>query len=374
MHSFFRTLLFTFFAALFVLGAPAVVLYTAGYRYNPQNGHLVRTGALSVSSMPRGALVQWSPDDVGITTPYVYNRVMPGTYQLTISKSGYHTVTREVTVESGRSTYLSDIFLFLDAQPSLLLEDDADLAAPSRDGSALASLRRAKNAAEIWRYDIAGGTSTLVTQLTLRDDVVVELGWTYDGAIVVTNGEKTLYRSTEETAPAITFTDNGQAVEMHVNDTLLALLPTSTYTVAERDGSYVVVTDARDNLYFFDVSRADPILLSVRGSIFDWHHTLGRLAWSDGIELNSYDRNTSMFVTRQSTPIIGATWHNSGTAMLAATAEGLSALTFEHGIMQNSIPLADMAIDAFWADEEGRYAYLYGTYDGVRGLYRLRLK
>ena len=53
----FRRTFFYLYIGLFLLVAPLVVLYTAGYRLDVQRGRLVQIGALSVTSVPKGAQV-----------------------------------------------------------------------------------------------------------------------------------------------------------------------------------------------------------------------------------------------------------------------------------------------------------------------------
>ena len=49
-------LLIAFIAAFFII-APIIIMYTAGYRYDWQNGLLKETGAISVDVEPKNATV-----------------------------------------------------------------------------------------------------------------------------------------------------------------------------------------------------------------------------------------------------------------------------------------------------------------------------
>ena len=50
-----RTLIFWLFTVLFLITAPLVVMYTFGFRYNAATRQIVRTGVLSITTIPRNA-------------------------------------------------------------------------------------------------------------------------------------------------------------------------------------------------------------------------------------------------------------------------------------------------------------------------------
>ncbi|MBU1126698.1 PEGA domain-containing protein, partial [Patescibacteria group bacterium] len=79
-----RQVLFWSFLTFFVIAAPAIVLYTAGYRYNFKNGQIVRTGVISVSSTPRNAKIYLDGNDTEKETPFVFKRIMPDVYEVSI--------------------------------------------------------------------------------------------------------------------------------------------------------------------------------------------------------------------------------------------------------------------------------------------------
>lgn len=374
MHSFARTLLFAFFVAVFLLGAPAVVLYTAGYRYNPVNGLLVRTGVLAVTSTPRGARISLNGKSTDDVTPIVFNRIMPGEYIVTLDRDSYHSIYREVEVSSGRTTYINDAYLFYADTPELVQNETANAVAASPSGEAVAIARRSGHSVEVWMYNFnATERYELIAQRSIPAETPITLEWNGDREHLLLNGETI---SQLDTAPTVELVDNSQAIEVRASDRLIALLPSGTYELAEVTGTIAVIRDARDMLYVIDVTSDDPILLTTRGTTYDYNENLRRFVWSDGIELNAFelDSRTTTFVTRQSEPILYASWHPTGQAIIAATATSLRAFTFEDGIPQATITLAEMDITTFWHESSGRYVHIYGTKDGVEGIYRLRVK
>lgn len=108
---------------LFFTLSPALILYTAGYRYDWALHRLEQTGVLSVDIEPGDATV--FVNGIRITKPMplrLANRV-PGTYELRIEKPGYKSWHKDVTIESKQSTYIKNISLFKEALPALILPD-----------------------------------------------------------------------------------------------------------------------------------------------------------------------------------------------------------------------------------------------------------
>ena len=52
-----RRILYSFFIAIFVIAAPTLVLYTAGFRYDFEYNRIVETGSLVVKSYPQNASI-----------------------------------------------------------------------------------------------------------------------------------------------------------------------------------------------------------------------------------------------------------------------------------------------------------------------------
>ena len=66
--------------------------------------HFEATQAVMISSVPRGATVRLNAREMG-KTPMTL-KLAPGTYRVTISRTGYATVSRTITVERGKAASL----------------------------------------------------------------------------------------------------------------------------------------------------------------------------------------------------------------------------------------------------------------------------
>lgn len=122
MHPRARRLLRRTFIAAFFLIAPAIILSTAGYRYNFSKNRLERTGALLVESRPDGASVTLNGKPQKSVTPARLQKLTPGTYAVKVAKVGYHAWEKSVRVESSVTAFLNEITLFRSAAPTLLSE------------------------------------------------------------------------------------------------------------------------------------------------------------------------------------------------------------------------------------------------------------
>ncbi len=117
-----------FVLAFFVISS-YMLAYAQGYRiglsWPPSLGQVVqRTGMILVETDPRGAnlfldgeipLSLWerlrSEEVENITTPTRLKNIKPGEYTLTITLPDYHTWEREITVQPGRITTITDLQL-----------------------------------------------------------------------------------------------------------------------------------------------------------------------------------------------------------------------------------------------------------------------
>ncbi len=388
MRPVLRNIIFAGFATTFLVGAPLLVLYTAGYRYNTINGHIVRTGVLTVSSLPRGATVNIPNYSVDKKTPTIFNRIMPGNYALTLSRDSYHDWQTNVTVSSGLTTALGEVLLFHDLAPTLVTAKDLTDTVPSPDGTKVIGLVRTASAAAVWLMDTNGATSTMITEYPAKLSDALQLVWQNDGSSLTlinrTSGKSNVFTvngvtvndPVDNVSSPILLVKNNQAVELHdarnASQPLIGFLPLADYTVAEVNNNQVVITGSNHKLYLIDVAAKNPILLAADGSIYDFAAARGLFAWSDGIELHTFDLASQQetFVTRQSKAIISVAWHNSGRALIVSTNDDVRA--FEISDRKIVTPLlTDATIFSFWLNAARDTGYFYGEYEGTRGVFTL---
>lgn len=395
MHQRVRQALFWLFATIFVVTAPIVVLYTAGYRYNSTSGRLQRTGVIAVSTTPRGASITVNGELQTQRSPFVVQRLMPDTYTVELERKNYHSWKQDIVVGSGRTSYINAT-LFSDAQPELLLEEQFTSAAVSPDGRKVAMfVNNADVMAEVWLYDIASRTEHQLAELLMDDDRPTSIVWSSTGEAVILLSEDgplagwnesdgtVMETSSLEQAinplPEYTFTDNGSNIELRKNDggnMLVALLPFGQYSVIHRTENAALFSDGRSRAYMFTFATNAVSVIEMPVDILDWSEENNLFLASDEYEVDIVNPFTGerTLITRQSTPITDAVWYPNGQVILTATHDGIMAIDRLGSTSRVTTTLAEH-IDAttIWVDQNGKNLYLLGSKDAISGIYRLKL-
>ena len=107
----FRIFLLFFFIFLFCVLSPVIIMYTAGYRYDWQNGLLKETGAISIDIEPNDAVMLLNGVKITAKMPVRLNNIAPGKYNLRISADGYYDWVKDLEVKNKQTTYIKEIFL-----------------------------------------------------------------------------------------------------------------------------------------------------------------------------------------------------------------------------------------------------------------------
>ena len=147
-------LLIAFIAAFFVI-APIIIMYTAGYRYDWQNGLLKETGAISVDVEPKNATVYLNGIKLQDKMPIRLNNIAPAKYSLRITAPGYFDWLKEIEVKNKQTNYTKEISLIRKNKPEILINEKIDNFAVSYDGNFIIYSVRKDNNAEIrlWNND-----------------------------------------------------------------------------------------------------------------------------------------------------------------------------------------------------------------------------
>lgn len=394
MHRKVRNGIFFVFLTIFVIGAPVIVLYTAGYRLNVSTWRVQRTGVIAITTIPRGASVTMNNVLIADKTPYVAQRLTPGDYDVLLQKAGYRSWNQHVDVGSGSTTYITAL-LFSDTKPELLLEENALSVVGDRSGRFIYLLVESGRAHEVWRYDtvtrlqriIAHDVGSATDRIALSND---------ESTIFITSGEdrephaigfpvEGLWPLNEDEVaaaanalPEYSFFDNGSNVEMRLisTDALITLLPPSTYTVAFRNSTIAILKDTRDRAYLVNLDAQSVTQIDLATALLSESSTENLLAASDGNEIDVYNPQTGerSFIARQSEPILALAWHSSDRALLFATASKIIAIERDKYETRKTTTLVDNAsITDMWPDTTGKSLTFFGTVDGITGIWKVAL-
>ena len=305
MHIVVRRFLFSFFVLFFLVAAPLVVLYTAGYRLNISNRRLQQTGVLAITTFPRGSNILLNGQNLAQKSPFLVQRVMPNTHAIVLSKKGYHDWSQRIRVDEGRTTYIT-ARLFANSQPSLL----------NANASALAL--RSRLAANLITVDTA----------------------------------------------SVTFTNNGANVEVHSGsgstDQLIALLPINDYELLRDDAEYLLLRDARNVAFVVARQGGKVVKLPTELTAYDWLANEDMLLWTDGTEIHIYAAalENDTFVTRDGQSIVDVAWHPEADSFFVAGSMRIDAYDMSiHETREVTNLLTDTQIVDIWTDSSGKNLY-----------------
>ncbi len=111
-----RTLLFRISLIMFILAAPAVVLYSQGYRFDFQEKRVVQTGAFYFKVLPNNSEIsingEFEKETSGLNGSALVNNFLPKTYEVKIEKDGYYSWQKNLEIMKKQVTEAKNIVLF----------------------------------------------------------------------------------------------------------------------------------------------------------------------------------------------------------------------------------------------------------------------
>jgi len=119
-----RRLIYLIFVLLFLITAPLVVLYTSGYRWNHYKNRVEKIGNLVIKTTPKKVLISLNDDLYEKNTPWRFNNLLANTYRVKIYREGFSTWEKNLSVNSGETTFAEHVYLFKEnATSSILLSN-----------------------------------------------------------------------------------------------------------------------------------------------------------------------------------------------------------------------------------------------------------
>jgi len=177
--------------AMFLIAAPTVLIFASGYRYNWHKHKIEKTGMIHVSTEPSGASVTVDGEAVEEPTPVLIQNLLPEEYLVTVAMTGYLPWSKNLRVESGRTTFAKDLTMFSDGLPRLLKSADFSVGAFSDDGTEIAYLADSEEWTEISLYDFKTGDTVLLARFAKDKYDDVSLAFSADGSSLLFEGRPT---------------------------------------------------------------------------------------------------------------------------------------------------------------------------------------
>ena len=182
-----RLIIFLLFVFAFLLTAPLVVLYTAGYRFDLTHGRIVHTAVLNMTSSPRNAQVFVDDEPMSDRTPSVVDTILPGEHLVRLEKDGYLSWKTPLTFKSREARVIGPIVLFLDESPILEETLVAKTIAHHEKTNRVAYLSQESSWLEVWDININSSEKKLLMRLPFDSESAYQLTWSEQGTYLLLN-------------------------------------------------------------------------------------------------------------------------------------------------------------------------------------------
>ena len=155
-----RRIIMICFILVFVIGAPLLILYSSGYRYNFKKRRVIKTGLMVVRTIPKDAAVYLDnkpQDKERFQINADYTRIAdlpPKDYLLEIKKDGYFGWQKNLEVKPNQTTFAEKILLFKKNTPQQIVEGKIKTLEISPNKKTLAVINTLKTVDDLLIYDI----------------------------------------------------------------------------------------------------------------------------------------------------------------------------------------------------------------------------
>lgn len=180
-----RFIVFLLFVFAFLVSAPLVVLYTAGYRFDLAHGRIVHTAVLNITSTPRNATVLVNQEPYSDRTPAVIDTILPGEHIVQLEKTGYLPWETLLSFGSREALVVGPITLFLDVQPELQETLTTTLVSPHPSSNRFAYVSQESSWLEVWLVDASSQEKNLLMRLPYDARSQYDLSWSKQGTYLL---------------------------------------------------------------------------------------------------------------------------------------------------------------------------------------------
>jgi len=167
----YRRIVFYVFVALFLISAPFILLYANGYRYNAKKSKFEKTGALIVNTTTKAVSLYLNGNYYGNGNEFRIQNLLPGEYEIKLSKTNYFDWQKKLAVESQITTFAKDIRLIGNNLPAKTADALVGALYPAPDQSKFLFIRQEKDKNSLVLFDTANDAETSVASLPPRQTV-----------------------------------------------------------------------------------------------------------------------------------------------------------------------------------------------------------
>ncbi len=422
-----RALMFSLWIAFFIM-TPAIILYTAGYRYDFKTSQIKQTGVLSVDILPRDATVTLNNIVIEKQIPIRLPNRAPGTYILKMERVGYKPWERDIVITSNNTTYIKDITLIKDALPIREIEGNNEIIRIEGYADTILILKKINGLYELHLHNMITNADTLIYRtLSSKEPEVIVSPYTASAysrivgektdtlymislvnpenpfvteissdatlSIDPTNPEAILYKKEGRNIHALSFSRNPRFIGTASSSAWYADTQgrvweaTESYITSPYDGSTYVFPDTIDTIIHINNSRiiathADKTMIAklsngtiesietANGTSRHYNTKTGEwLVWSPWELTSVYPDGGVSLLNRSGERIKEVTILDPAGVLLIATDNGMSAFNPGYYVRHSLAKIEDYELIS--VNIATRILYFFGTFAGHRGVYSL---
>jgi hypothetical protein len=106
-----RKTVFWTLSLIFFIVTPTVVFYSLGYKFDLNSKKFLKTGALSIKTLPKGANVSLGDNKLTETTPCNLRELMPQKYTLSLEKEGFYPYQIPIEIKQAAVTDINVVLV-----------------------------------------------------------------------------------------------------------------------------------------------------------------------------------------------------------------------------------------------------------------------
>lgn len=183
-------LLIAFITAFFVI-SPIIIMYTAGYRYDWQNGLLKETGAISIDIEPTNAVVFLNDVKLSNKIPIRLKNIAPQKYKIKITAPGYFDWQKEVEVGNKQTVYIKEIVMLKKNIPQAIADGPVEQVFISPDQKNIIYTLLKDDGLEIWIRNLSDAENIKMADWTKMENIKVS--WAENNNYFALSGETAPY-------------------------------------------------------------------------------------------------------------------------------------------------------------------------------------
>lgn len=166
---------------VFVVAMPILVLFTSGYQIDWHTRKIVKTGAVVAKTLPSKAILSIDGKQASGTTPETVRFLLPKDYDISLSRDGYQTWSKRLSVNAQFATwanYNRDFVTLFYTNPEGINNQTANFTSLSSDNSEIAYVQNN----QLGIYDVSTQTNE-----NLGDISNLDVPFTFTGSLQWTN-------------------------------------------------------------------------------------------------------------------------------------------------------------------------------------------